>query len=231
MSSETPPTTSKSRFSRNVTLAILAVVLVATTASLVFVFDRLVNRSRQTGIDTGAAIIESGEVFDGGTAIDPPRQLADFTLISHSGDPISLSDLRGKVVLLYFGYTNCPDFCPTTLGDYKQIKEALGADAEKVAFVMISVDGSRDTPEALNAYLSAFDPDFIGMTGDENDVEHIGAEYGLYFERRAGDTAEEYLVDHATSIYAIDPEGRLTMVYMYGTEPDVIAEDIRAALS
>jgi protein SCO1 len=216
---------------RGLTLIVLLVVIVATGASLFFIFDRLVNRTAT--VDTGAAIVESGSFYDGSTAIDPPRDMPDFTLTSHTGEPISLSDLRGRVTLMYFGYTHCPDFCPTTLAEFKQIKEALGDDAENVAFVLISVDGSRDTPEVLNEYLSRFDAGFIGMTGEEGAVEQIGTDYGLHVEKLpgSGGNAEEYLVDHAANVYLIDPQGRLTTIYMYGTEPEVIIEDVQVALA
>jgi protein SCO1/2 len=209
-------------------VAILLVVIVATGAILFFVLDRLLSRS--TTVDTGAALVESGSVFDGSTAIDPPRELPDFTLTSHTGEPISLSDLRGKVALLYFGYTHCPDFCPTTMAEFKRIKAALETDADNVAFVLISVDGSRDTPEVINEYLSNFDTTFIGMTGDEESVQEIGVDYGLHVEKLAGSSAEEYTVDHAANVFLVDAEGRLTTMYMYGTEPDVIIEDVKAAL-
>jgi protein SCO1/2 len=214
---------------RPLTIGLVVLVVVATGASLFFVFDRLMNRS--STVDTGAAIVDSGSVFDGSTAIEPPRELPDFTLTSHTGDPIQLSDLRGKVTLMYFGYTHCPDFCPNTLNTFTRVKAALGADADQVNFVLLSVDGARDTPEVMNAYLSQFDSSFIGMTGTEDAVEQIGTDYGLHVERLAGSSAEEYLVDHASNVYLIDPEGRLTTMYMYATEPDVIAEDVRAVLS
>lgn len=223
MSGETQP---PGRANRTPLLALTFILLVVTAAAIFFVFSNLLNTSEVT--PGSAAIVDSDNYFDGGTVIDPPRVLNDFTLTSQDNTPISLSDLRGQVVLMYFGYTNCPDVCPITLGDFKRIKQAVGDQADEVAFVMVSVDGERDTPERLKSYISNFDPDFIGMTGDEAALNRLGADYGLFFEKQEG---ENYVVDHTASIFMIDPEGRLTTVYTFGTEPDVIVEDVTALLS
>jgi protein SCO1/2 len=212
--------------SRRLLVAVLAALLVIAAVASFLVLNRLLNT--QQAATSGAAIVDSEYYFDGGTPVDPPRVLSDFTLTSHTGQPISLSDLRGRALLIYFGYTFCPDVCPITLGDFRRVRDGLGDDAGKVAFVMISVDGERDTPERLNSYLGAFDPDFIGMTGDEGELQRISTDYGLFFERQPGD--ERYLVDHTASIFMVDPEGRLTMIYTFGTEPDVIIEGVRGLI-
>jgi len=183
----------------------------------------------------------------GGALVDPPRQVQDFTLTSQTGEPISLSDLRGRAVLMFFGYTHCPDVCPTTLADYTRVKQALGRDAGDVAFVFISVDGRRDTPGVIADYLDRFDSDFIGMTGDETTLRRIGAEYGLLFHQETasgegtdeeghehqeepGLDAESYFVQHTSPSFVIDRDGYLRMVYFYGTKPEVIADGIREVL-
>lgn len=167
-----------------------------------------------------------------GTVLDPPKDVGDFTLTSHTGAPLSLSDLRGKAVLLFFGYTNCPDVCPTTLAEFKRVRRELGADAERVAFVFISVDGARDTPERLAAYVTAFDPSFIGLTGDEATLRTIGKDYGLFFQRVSYETSQtNYLVDHTASSFVVGPEGRLRIVFPYQTDPAVIAQRVRALLA
>jgi len=182
-----------------------------------------------------------------GAVVDPPYLLQDFTLTSNKGEPISLSDLRGKVVLMFFGYTHCPDVCPTTLADYRRVKQALGDDADAVRFVFISVDGARDTPDVLTQYLGHFDPDFIGMMGDETTLRRIGSEYGLLFQEETisvgheheegyehhheeGLDAENYFVQHTSPSFLIDRNGYLRMVYFYGTETEVITDGIRAML-
>jgi protein SCO1/2 len=207
-------------------IAALVAGVVVVALLLFLVFNRLVNAPA----DTGAALVDPANAFDGGTRIDPPRPLGDFTLTSHTGDPLSLSDLKGKPTLLYFGYTGCPDVCPMTLGDYVRVKSALGDQADSVNFVMVSVDAKRDTPARLARYLGGFDPAFIGMTGDELTLRRIGVDYGLYFEIHDDGQTENYLVDHTASMFLIDPEMRLVTIYAFGTEPSVIAADLEAML-
>ncbi|NWG16969.1 MAG: SCO family protein [Chloroflexi bacterium] len=163
-----------------------------------------------------------------GTVYDPPVELSVFTLPSSTGEPLSLSDLRGRWAVLFFGYTHCPDFCPLTLAEYKQVRRLLGDDADAVQIVFISVDGVRDTPEALAKYLALFDPTFIGLSGDDETLARIGPEYSLFYERRT-DTGSgaDYLIDHTTRSYLVDPEGRLRVSFAFGTEPEIVAESIR----
>jgi len=201
--------------------------IVAVTGVVLFaVFSAVVNAPA----NTGAALVDPANAFDGATRIDPPRPLDDFTLTSHTGEPLSLSDLKGKPTLLYFGYTFCPDVCPMTLGEYVRVKAALGERGAGVNFVMVSVDAKRDTPARLSRYLGGFDPAFIGMTGDELTLRRIGADYGLYFEIHDDGRTQNYLVDHTASVFLIDPEMRLTAIYAFGTDPQVIADDLRIML-
>ena len=182
----------------------------------------------------------------GAAIVEPPRQLHDFTLTSQTGAPISLSSLRGKAVLLFFGYTHCPEECPTTMANFERIKQTLGDRADQVAFVFISVDGERDTPAQLTQFLDQFDPDFIGMTGSEATLRQIGAEYGLLFAQNsitapaASDDQtgadhqaldqQNYFVQHTSPSFLVDRNGYLRMVFFYGTEPDAIATRIRQIL-
>lgn len=221
--------TSKST-SRGLMMAVLIGFILVAAAVLFVLFNRIANQPAST-VNTGSAIVDSASVFTGGTPIDPPRELKDFMLTGNDGEPISLSDLRGKITLLYFGYTHCPDFCPTTMTTFKRVREMLGADADKAAFVMVSIDGTRDTPDEMKKFLSNFDSSFIGMTGKESDVEGIAIDYDVTAEVQAGGSADQYNVDHTPSSYLIDAQGRLVMEYMYGTEPDVITQDIQKMLS
>ncbi len=166
-----------------------------------------------------------------GTPIEPPRELTDFTMTSAAGDPLSLSDLQGRPVLLYFGYTFCPDVCPTTLADFVRVKRDLGEDADKVAFVFISVDPERDTPEKIANYMRAFDTDFIGLQGDEKTLRRIQFDYGLFYQQsQVQGTSADYLVDHSAAAYLIDQEGRLAVIYAFGTPPEVMSADVRGLL-
>ncbi|HML24809.1 MAG TPA: SCO family protein [Aggregatilinea sp.] len=166
-----------------------------------------------------------------GTVLDPPKDLEDFTLTDQAGDPLSLSDLRGEAVVMFFGYTHCPDICPTTIADFKRVKADLGDDASKVAFVFVSVDPDRDTPGHLATYLGNFDPDFIGITGDELTLRGIAQQFGVFFQRSNYDeSGDNYLVDHTASTFVVGPEGRLRIVYPYDTDPSIIADGIRKLL-
>ncbi len=180
-------------------------------------------------------VAESGEpdVPAAGTAIEPPKELADFTLpSSQGGQPLSLSDLRGKPVLLYFGYTFCPDVCPTTLSEFTRVKQDLGDAAEQLTVLMVSVDPQRDTPAVMERYMTAFDPSFIGMTGDDATLRKIGPDYGVFYQRHNVEgSSAAYLVDHSAAAYLIDKQGRLRMVYSYGTPHTVMAPDVQRLIA
>lgn len=166
---------------------------------------------------------------DGATMIEPPRTLSDFTLVSHTGEPRSLSSLRGRKVLLLFGYTHCPDVCPLTLNEFARVRDLLGSEAEETAFVFVSVDGKRDTPQHLHDYLTRRQvSDFVmGMTGDERTLRRIGRDYNLFFQvHDTADNETNYLVDHTASTFLIDEEGRLVTTFAFGTEPEVISNYI-----
>lgn len=170
----------------------------------------------------------SGDAYRG-TVIDPPKDVADFNLTSNKGTPFSLANLRGRPALIYFGYTHCPDFCPTTMGVWKQVRVALGDAAQRVSFVMISVDPTNDTPAVLSQYLAKFDPSFIGLTGDESSIRAAGKDFGLYFERPVHDASGDR-IDHASHTYLLDQRGRVTKVYAYGVPAEVFVADLKKLL-
>jgi protein SCO1/2 len=163
-----------------------------------------------------------------GTVIEPPVPIAEFSLPASSGGTLGLADLRGKPTLLFFGFANCPDVCPTTLSEFKWVKEQLGAKGESVNFVFISVDAERDTPELLANHVRQFDPAFIGLQGDEATLRRIGTSFGLYYQKQPLDaSASGYTIDHSAASYLLNADGALIMVYSYGTAADVIAADLR----
>jgi protein SCO1 len=163
-----------------------------------------------------------------GSLIEPPIPAADFTLQDGQSDPFRLSDQRGKLVLIFFGYTACPDFCPAALGEMKQIHQRLGNDAENVRFVFITVDPDRDTPEVLGRYVSVFNPDFIGLTGNEAELETVWQDYWVYRTiNEQSRSAVGYLVDHTTRTYLVDKDGNLRLTYAFGTDVDSYLADIR----
>ena len=165
-----------------------------------------------------------------GSLIDPPIQAVDFELTDQLERPFRLSDQLGKIVLVFFGYTHCPDVCPLTLSEFKQIKANLGEQASEVKFVFITVDPERDTTAALREYLSNFDPDFIGLTGDRGTLDGVWKAYGVYQAKQEVGSAAGYLVDHTARTYLIDRQGNLRLTYPFEMGKDDILADVRHLL-
>ena len=169
--------------------------------------------------------------FEGGE-YEPAAPAPPLNLTTQHGEPFALSDLEGNVTLIYFGYTTCPDYCPTTISNFTVVKELLGEDADRVKFVLVTFDPERDTPERLRQYLSFFDEEFIGLRGDEKQTEQVLKDYGITVIRvDQPESATEYLLDHSTRTYVIDPEGRLRLSFSYELPPESMAADIRALLN
>jgi protein SCO1/2 len=186
------------------------------------------NSWSETSVDTGVAIVQGGTSdFIGITELDG-RQITEVMLTNDAGEPASLSAFRGQWVLVYFGFVNCPDICPTTLADFKQIKDALGDKAEQIVFVMVSVDGERDTPAVMETFLNRFDPEFVGFTAQPDAVRPLTDQFEVFFEKAT--TQGNYNIDHTPSSFLLDPEGRLRTEYAFGTERVVILEDLLAKI-
>jgi protein SCO1/2 len=167
-----------------------------------------------------------------GTQYDDPQTAPDFELSATDGETFRLSDQRGKVTLMFFGYTSCPDVCPTTLAEANQVLKGLGDDSEQVRFVFITVDPERDTPEVLDTYVKAFNPAIIGLTGSPDQLSAVRQDYGIFAEKEAlENSAVGYVVNHTARVFLVDAEGRLRLSYSYGTPPEDIVEDIRHLLS
>ena len=141
-------------------------------------------------------------------------------LTDHNGRPRSLADWRGKAVVVFFGFTHCPDVCPTTLADVSQAIKQLGPDAQRVQVLFVTVDPERDTKEALGKYVTAFDPGFLGLYGDAAATQRAAKEFKVYYEKRKTDTG--YSIDHSAQSYVIDPQGRLRLF----VRPDRIGADL-----
>ena len=150
-------------------------------------------------------------------------------LADHTGKPRRLEDWRGKAVVLVFGFTHCPDVCPTTLADIALALKELGNDAERVQVLMVSVDPERDTPEALAKYVTAFDPRFVALRGDLDATRKVAQEFKVYFEKRK--QGESYTVDHSAQSYVIDPQGKLRLLVRHDRIAQDLAPDLRALLS
>ena len=165
--------------------------------------------------------------FQGGE-IEPARAAAPLDLTDQDGEPFSLEDAAGKVRLVYFGYTTCPDLCPTTLLDFAAVKDELGDQAEDVQFLMVTFDPERDTTARLKEYLGFFDEDFVGLRGSAEETETFKKEYGVSVNRvEYPESSTGYLLDHSALVYVIDKEGRLRLTFPYGTSPETMAEDVR----
>jgi len=160
-----------------------------------------------------------------GSILQSPQPAYEFTLTSADG-PVSLSDLRGKVVLIFFGYTFCPDVCPTTLQEMSAVLDLMGKKADQVQPVFVSVDPDRDTPERLKAYLNNLDGRILGITGETALIDEIVTQYGVFYQKRTISESGNYLIDHTATSYLIDPEGYLRVVYPYATPAEGIAKDI-----
>lgn len=182
-------------------------------------------------VDTGHFSVTSEDTFDGAIRISPPIDLPDFTLSNQDGLPFRLSDLRGRHILLTFGFTNCPDICPLTLSDFQRVRELLGDRADEVAFVFISVDGRRDTPALLRRYFEFRQLDgIIALTDSEEMVRAIGAPLGLSFEVSGDASAGAYTVNHTAGSFLLDASGRWIMRFQFGLPPDRIAAELRTLL-
>ena len=174
---------------------------------------------------TGWLFLDQNYTYKG-VLIDPPAPAADFALSDQYGQQFRLSEQRGEVVLIFFGYTYCPDVCPVTLAEYKQIKASLDDKAERVRFVFITVDPERDTRERVGEFVANFDPGIIGLTGDPATLETIWKDYGVYAEQHDLGSDAGYLFDHSARIYLIDPQGNWRLNYAYGMDANGIVQDI-----
>jgi len=164
-----------------------------------------------------------------GTVIQSPDTSYNFTLNGINGD-VSLSDFRGKVVLIYFGYTFCPDICPGTLGNVAAALRDMGPKADDVQLIMVSLDPERDTPEKLAEYMGHFYPSFIGITGTKEQIDEVAALYGIYYQKAEGSNATKYLIDHTATLMVLDREGYLKLVFPFGVTSQEIADDLKYML-
>ncbi|HUP97386.1 MAG TPA: SCO family protein [Usitatibacter sp.] len=161
---------------------------------------------------------------------DPPRMAPDFTLESSHGGEVKLSRYRGKVVALGFGFSHCPEICPTTLAMLAKARQRMGAAGKDFQVVYVTVDPERDSPERLRAYLTRFDPSFVGATGTPARLGQVRDAYGIAAARKMGKDAA-YGVDHSSFVYLIDREGRLRALAPYGRSADDIAHDVAILLN
>lgn len=160
------------------------------------------------------------------TGADFGKELA---LTGHDGKPRTLADFRGKAVVLFFGFTHCPDICPTTLAEAAGVMKALGKDADRVQVLMVTVDPERDTPEVLAKYVPAFDPRFLGLYGDAAATQRVAKEFKIFFEKRKAGAS--YSIDHSGQSYVLDPQGRLRLFVRHDRIAQDLGNDLRVLLA
>lgn len=154
-----------------------------------------------------------------------------FSLTDHTGKPRTLQDFRGKLVVLFFGYTQCPDVCPTTMAKMATVMKELGPASKDVQVLFVTLDPERDTQELLNAYVPAFHPSFIGLYGDKEATDRTAKEFKVFYSKSpSGDDPKNYTVDHMAGSYVFDREGRVRLLLRHEAEPGAIASDLRQLL-
>lgn len=154
----------------------------------------------------------------------------DLPLTDHNGQARSLKDFAGKVVVVFFGYTQCPDVCPTSMSELAEVKRALGADGDRLQGIFVTVDPERDTAEVLKAYMVNFDPSFLALRGTPEQLAAVAKDFKIYYKRVDGQTPTSYTMDHSAGSYVYDPAGRLRVYHRYGSGAQSLAADVRALL-
>jgi protein SCO1 len=155
----------------------------------------------------------------------------DFALVDHRGQSRRLADFRGQAVMLSFGYTRCPDICPTTLATLAEAMKLLGRDAEHVQVLFVTIDPARDSAETLASFVPWFDARFLGLRGDAATTAATAAEFNVFYQQQASASAAGYAMDHTAGSYVFDPQGRLRLFERHGELPQAIADDVRRLLA
>jgi protein SCO1 len=160
-----------------------------------------------------------------GAALQPPSSLPALTLTRTDGGTFTTADTRGRTSLFFFGYTHCPDVCPTTLAEFRQIRTTLGSDATRLDMYFVTLDPARDTPEWMRTYVANF-PGVVGLTGSDPQLTLAQTTFHVVYQRRDLGNGE-YALDHTAAIYLVNAEGQIQLAYPYGTPPDEIVADLR----
>lgn len=153
-----------------------------------------------------------------------------FKLTDHNGQPRTLADFKGKAVVVFFGFTQCPDVCPTSLGELAQARRLLGADGERLQGLFISIDPERDTPEIMKEYMASFDPSFLALYAAPDALPALAKSYRIYYKKVPGSTATSYTMDHSAGSYVYDAAGRIRLYHRYGSGAQALANDVKLLL-
>ena len=154
----------------------------------------------------------------------------DFSLVDHTGKRRSLADFRGKVVVVFFGFTHCPDVCPTTLAELANAMKKIGAESDKVQVLLVTVDPDRDSAAVLGPYVTAFDPRFLALRGSAEETAQVAKEFKVIYQKVAGNKPENYTMDHSAGSYIFDGQGRIRLYVGYGQGSEVFAQDLARLL-
>jgi len=154
----------------------------------------------------------------------------DFSLRDHNGQLRTLKDFQGKIVMMFFGYTQCPDVCPTSMSEMAAIRQLLGKEGERVQGLFVTVDPERDKPEMLKQYMQAFDPTFLALVPTPEELVPLAKDYKVYYKKVDGPTPTSYTMDHTAGSYVYDTRGKLRLFTRYGTKPELTAADVRILL-
>lgn len=153
-----------------------------------------------------------------------------FTLTDHTGKARTLEDFKGKAVFIFFGYTQCPDVCPTTMAEMASVLKTLGPQAEQVQVLFVTVDPERDTPDLLAKYVPAFDPRFLGLTGDKAAIDKVTKDFKVFHQKVPNKESDTYTMDHTAGSYVFDTQGRIRLFVRHGQGPEPIAHDLKLLL-
>jgi protein SCO1/2 len=181
------------------------------------------------GGDSGAAAAPKASFK--GIDITGAEYARELNLTDADGKPRRLSDFKGKVTVVFFGFTQCPDVCPTTLVELAQVKKALGADGDRVQGVFVTVDPERDTAEVLKAYVGGFDAGFVALRGTPEETQTAAKNFKVFFEKVPGKTPTSYTVDHTAGSYIFDPQGRVRLFTRQGTGAEALTHDLKLLLA
>ena len=178
-----------------------------------------------------AACSEASKPAFKGVDITGVDYAKDLPLTDQFGKARHISDFAGKVVAVFFGYTHCPDVCPTTMSEMAQVKSELGADGDKLQVIFVTVDPERDTPEVLKAYMANFDPSFLALRGSAQELAAVAKDFKIFYKQVPGPTPTSYTMDHSAGLYMFDPSGRLRLFQRYGAGVQPLADDTRLLLA
>jgi protein SCO1/2 len=187
--------------------------------------------SEKPGADSGQITLTPASTTFRNSDVTGLGYARDFALNDQDGKPRTLADFKGKVVVIFFGYTHCPDVCPTTMSEMAAVMKQLGADADRVQVLFVTLDPERDTPALLKQYVPAFDPRFIALSGDQDATAKVAKEFRVFYQKVPGKDAGSYTMDHTAASYVFDPQGRVRLFVRHGQGPEPIAQDLKILLS